>query len=722
MAKRIVETLVTELTADGAKLRSEMDKSLKDAKAWGDKLAKISKNVALFGAAGGVAIGGGLVALTKNSIDNADAMSKQAQAVGMAIEKLSAYSYAAEMGGVEQEKFVASLGKFNRVIAEAYQGVGSGVDAFEALGISITDSNGKLKNNSDLFAEVADRFKYMPDGIEKSALAMDLFGRSGADLIPVLNGGKQSLTEMTAEAERLGLVISEDTGKNAELFNDNLEKMQKALVGLGNSIAEKALPSLNEFTSAINDPATQEGIAELANGAIKFGTIIVDLTSKISKLAGEAGEYLAKRWNGIDENQIKDVVEELERLKTALDDPILSLANPSIPNRIIDMSSDELKVEIARLEAKKRELLQLKFDLVGDDGKFNEVVNLNKPEPPAVMTRTVGDIYDPFVDGPNSVSWEDSQTMGQRKQSPVFDPFLDSSGAMDYEKFQAQQAAADREVDLQRDKFRRIHEEKLLAQGLDVELENYQYALEKEQLAKELESLREKNILTSELENEFKTAELEMEEAHQARLKEIKDRAAQEDLQRRMAQLQGAEELFGNLYELSATFGNKQSRLSKTFFALSKAASIAQSIIAIQAGIAEAQKKGMPLGLIEGVAIAAQGAKILSTMRSTNIAHGGLDSVPKESTYLLDQGERVVSPRQNKDLTEFLKDPGNKKGVTVNVINQAGDTKVDVRETASGIDVIVTKVVDKIKDGIARGNGIDTTLRSVYPQLIRRGS
>lgn len=725
MAKKIVETLVTELTADGAKLKAEMEKSFKDAKSWGDRMSKVAKNVAIFGGAGAVGISAGVVALTKNAIDNADAMSKQAQAVGMTTEKLSAYVYAAEMGGVQQEQFVASLGKFNRVIAEAYQGVGKGVDAFDALGISITDNNGKLKNNSDLFAEVADRFKSMPDGIEKSALAMDLFGRSGAALIPTLNGGKESLSEMTAEAERLGLVISEDTGKKAELFNDNLEKMQKAFEGLGNRIATEALPNLNDFTDTINDPKTQEGIANLANGAISFGTTILDLTGKIGNMSGEIGELLAIRWNGPDINDLQGVRLEIERIQQVLDSPITSFFDASIPNRIMNMSREELEAALKHYKDAEASLLKLKFELVDSNGKFKEVVNLNKP---ASAPTSADKPYEPdtFGMGPNSVSWEASEDFGKpkpKKQSPVYDPFLDDNPfAQTYDQFQAQQEAADQEVAIQREKFRRIHEEKLAAQGLDIELENYQHERAKQELDNELNALREKNLLTDELENEFRLAKEEQEIAHQERLKEIKDKAAQEDFQRQMIQLQATESFFGDLYEISSAFGGRQSRLTRMLFALQKVASISQALLSIKTGVAKAQEKGWPAGLIEGGAIAGYGASIVSDMRSLNIAHGGIDSVPKESTYLLDQGERVVSPRQNKDLTEFLKEPGSKKSVTVNVINQNAGAAVDVRETANGIDVIVRKVVDTIKDGIARGNGIDTTLRAAYPQLIRRGS
>ncbi|WP_447407521.1 hypothetical protein, partial [Clostridium perfringens] len=90
------------------------------------------------------------------------------------------------------------------------------------LGISIKGTDGALKSNSQLLNEVSERFAKLQDGPIKTAAAMALFGKAGADLIPLLNGGSASIKEMTDEAKALGLEISSTTGAAAEQFNDNL--------------------------------------------------------------------------------------------------------------------------------------------------------------------------------------------------------------------------------------------------------------------------------------------------------------------------------------------------------------------------------------------------------------------------------------------------------------------------------------------------------------------
>ncbi|OZB14331.1 MAG: hypothetical protein B7X58_08110, partial [Marinobacter sp. 34-60-7] len=88
----------------------------------------------------------------------------------------------------------------------------------------------------DVFKDIADRFSEMEDGSAKTALAVEIFGRAGAKLIPLLNSGSSGLSDMASEARRLGISFGEDAAKAAEEFNDNLTRLGKPLQGIGNLI------------------------------------------------------------------------------------------------------------------------------------------------------------------------------------------------------------------------------------------------------------------------------------------------------------------------------------------------------------------------------------------------------------------------------------------------------------------------------------------------------
>ncbi|MFW1763689.1 tape measure protein, partial [Acinetobacter calcoaceticus] len=115
------------------------------------------------------------------------------------------------------------------------------------------------------------------------------------------------------------------------------------------------------------------------------------------------------------------------------------------------------------------------------------------------------------------------------------------------------------------------------------------------------------------------------------------------------------EQITGSYAEIFKTIGGEQSKAFKVMFAAEKAFAIARSIMAIQTGIAEAAANPFPYNLAAMASVAASTASIVGNIQSVaGIFHGGKDYVPKEATYLLDKGERVVSPRQNQDLTSFL--------------------------------------------------------------------
>ena len=132
--------------------------------------------------------------------------------------------------------------------SDSADGIGEAKEAFKKMDIDVKDSNGHLLNNIDIMYKIADRFSKMRDGGLKTALAMQVFGRSGAELIPLLNEGSSGLREMQIEARALGLEISTQTGKQAEEFNDKITKLEFTLKGL----AIKALPWVTDQLSRLN--------------------------------------------------------------------------------------------------------------------------------------------------------------------------------------------------------------------------------------------------------------------------------------------------------------------------------------------------------------------------------------------------------------------------------------------------------------------------------------
>ena len=110
---------------------------------------------------------------------------------------------------------------------------------------------------------------------------------------------------------------------------------------------------------------------------------------------------------------------------------------------------------------------------------------------------------------------------------------------------------------------------------------------------------------------------------------------------------------------MGAIFGEK-SRAYAAAFAVEKAFAVAQAALAMGQNIAEASKLGFPQNIPMIAGAMAQGAQIASIISSVaapvGMAHNGIDNIPREGTWLLDGGERVLNPQQNTDLTKYLAD------------------------------------------------------------------
>jgi hypothetical protein len=264
-------SLVVSLAMDTAKFTGDIGKAARGMDNLAKQAGKIGVALGASVAAGATALG----YLVKSSIDAADASSKLAQSVGVTTEELTALTYAADLSGVSQDDLAASLAKLARHAAEAAAGGKGAAAVYEAMGIAITDGNGNLRSTTELLGDVAEKFASYENGAAKTALAQDLFGKSGAKLIPFLNSGRAGLKEMADEASKLGLILTTESGVAAEKFNDSLTRLAKVQTGFVNNLTQAMLPALEFVSNDLNNAALR------TNG---FKDATVDLVQLLSKL------------------------------------------------------------------------------------------------------------------------------------------------------------------------------------------------------------------------------------------------------------------------------------------------------------------------------------------------------------------------------------------------------------------------------------------------------
>lgn len=285
-----VGKLEIDLAAGVARLQTDVDKANKILSTGAQKMERIAGGVASAFAALGVGLSVGAFANgVKNIANAADQMGKLSQKVGVGVESLSALKYAGELSDVSMESLSIGLKQLNKNIDEGDEG-------FKRLGINLQDANGRAKTTEEVMLEVADRFATMEDGATKTALAMQLFGKSGADLIPLLNGGSKGIKAMTDEARMLGVVINDSAAKAAEQFNDNLTRLNAQLEGLKMAVGGSLIQHLAKFTEAlVQGAAAGENIFRSMNAL-----------ANLPFFGGNAAEQLQNI-----NRELKDVAEEL---------------------------------------------------------------------------------------------------------------------------------------------------------------------------------------------------------------------------------------------------------------------------------------------------------------------------------------------------------------------------------------------------------------------------
>ena len=195
----------------------------------------------------------GLAYIIKKAINTADELTKLSQAVGMPVEELSTLRYAADISGVSLETLGTGVRILSKNMQDTARGTGTAKDAFESLGINVKNNDGTLKSSLQIIKEIADKFKDMEDGTNKTAFALNILGRSGSALIPLLNQGSEGISKMQIEAVQFGLEIDSVTGPAAERFNDNLTRLKAIMQGLINLIMAGSLPTLEDLTNKMID-------------------------------------------------------------------------------------------------------------------------------------------------------------------------------------------------------------------------------------------------------------------------------------------------------------------------------------------------------------------------------------------------------------------------------------------------------------------------------------
>lgn len=294
----IVGALRVVLGADTAAFESSLNKAKGTANSFAASVTKIAAGIGL--ERGLEKVVEGIVHGFKEAIKSADDMGKAAMKVGLPVEELTKLKFAADLSDVSMESLSVGLGKLSKNMAAVATGSKEQKAQFDALGITVTNADGSLRSVSSVFADLSGKFASSADGAAKTATAINLLGKGGKDLIPLLNEGKNGLNEMMKAAENMGLVISKDTANASQKLNDNLKILMVTKQGLANLVMEGVLPALVRLSDEfVNNVKTGEKVRMMANGIVDSIKQLVSWFSQQAVAAQMTGLALVEFGKGL---------------------------------------------------------------------------------------------------------------------------------------------------------------------------------------------------------------------------------------------------------------------------------------------------------------------------------------------------------------------------------------------------------------------------------------
>ena len=231
-----------------------------------------------------------LISMTKEAASNADDLLTLASVTGMTTDSVQELNYMADLTDVSLDRIKDSLKETTNKMQEAAAGTGDAYDAYQRLGVEITNADGSLRSAQDVFYDTIDALGDMKNQAERDALAMDLMSESAQELNPIIELGGDKLREYAQEAHDMGYVLDNDALKSLQAVDDAYSRLQNTQEGVKNQLAVEFAPYLEEFYGDATQGVKDLGKAIKDSGIVDaFGMLLEtvgDILNPMSDLSG----------------------------------------------------------------------------------------------------------------------------------------------------------------------------------------------------------------------------------------------------------------------------------------------------------------------------------------------------------------------------------------------------------------------------------------------------
>lgn len=725
MASNSLGTLTLDLIAKIGGFTGPLDKASLDTK---KRMAEIAKSAEAAGKALGAALGVGAAAavtgitlLVKHQRDLIDTQAKTAQRLRTTYESLSVLGRAGELAGVGMDKIEVSAKALEQRLGQAIAGSKEQAAAFDRLGLSA-----QAIADMPLDQRLATINQALRDNVqasERAAVAGKIFGEEGATMMQMLDPA--TIAEAARQVELFGLNLSDVDAAKVEMANDAMSTFGLLADGAAKQLTVELAPILkligdeflrgaeeaggmgNMVQSAVKTTVTALAfVADAADGVGRVFTVTADtiigvlttaayygidmaadIVEALNQIPGVDMSLQIESLNASAQQALAVAREASSNIRATLEKPMAGTAFKELVDEAMAAAD---AAAVATVETRKQAQATGEAIVVVTDAQKAAAKEAEKAakDLAAAQAKQAGD-YAALVK--ELLTDEEKVTAQLRERLAVLQAMTDLS-------------ASDRSQMAERISQATISEAPEFG-GLDASVggaagELVKIAEAEQALAewRETELASQRAFLDEKLINEeqYATRVAEITEENNAKLASLGDAY-------KVATLGMFADVTGNAADMMKEMAGESSAAYKIMFLASKAAAIAQAVISTEVAAAKAMELGPIMGipaasLVRGLGYASVGMITATTL--AGMAHDGIDSIPREGTWLLDQGERVVDKRTNGDLKSFLANQGGPAAggggapqVTVHVHND-GSSEVEASPGLEQFGAELGKFVD----------------------------
>ncbi|HCF8330014.1 TPA: phage tail tape measure protein [Klebsiella pneumoniae] len=691
MAGKSLGTLTIDLIARTGGFVQGMDKAERSSQKWRDNVKKdaaaVGSALAAVGtaaAAAAIGVSAAGIALVKNTSEQITETDRWAKSLKMSTQDLLSWQFSAEKAGLTGDNIADIFKDINDKVGDAVLNKsGEAAQALDTLGLS-AEKLAQQSPDKQLLA-ISSALQKIPSQAGKTNI-LESLGNDLSKMLPLFDNNNEKLKQFIQLSKDFGVAPPQEDIDNLVKVNQFFQDIESSAQGLKIEIASGLAKvdlspiqdGLDDIRDVFTDPAVLSGLAKLVGG-------MAELVGWMGKLSSESANFLshifevpdrfkAGGWYEFEKNQrlgaIADTLQsDLGVITKPSSNSELPINNNLLPGQSNQKQTQKPDAEAKKLESAYKAVEQsyLKQIALVDQltGKTKDATEVEKLHFDLVSGRLVGinkeqqirleglasevDKYNAlskFRDLQDELLTPEEKLLKTTKERFEVLKNIQGITGISPEEYKKAAKAISKASFSDAPKFSGLDP---MFGGESGELKKVDDAQKEQEkwYQNQLDLLEQNRQARSDLNEEWDARELELKKKHQDEMNKL-------DEARNQLMLSSVVDGLGSMVDLTRTAFGEQSGVYKAAFAVQKAAAIAQSVIAIQQGIAMAAANPFPYNLAAMASVAASTAGIVSNIAAVGMAHDGIDAVPETGTWLLQKGERVVTANTSAKLDATL--------------------------------------------------------------------